>query len=149
MSHPELPQVLLVEDNPNNRELLLKYFAKANNLGHLQCIVIPAIDGKEAIELMMSNQPDVILCDVVMPELDGFDVLTTYKNEYVKNKLPSQFVFLTSDAQQRQRAFEEGADGFVVKEGMNYYTFTMTLRAHFKISHFQRALLNLGVEFSN
>lgn len=77
------------------------------------CTVITAESGEEGIQKFKSQNPDIVLCDLMMPEMDGFDVLTTIKK---MGKVPV-FLFVTADVQDhtQQKALELGAKGLISK----------------------------------
>lgn len=81
--------------------------------------VITAYDGLEALELAKSELPDLILCDIVMPEIDGFAVLKEIRETDAIATTP--FIFLTAftDAKNQRIATEMGADDFIYKNEIN------------------------------
>jgi CRP-like cAMP-binding protein len=101
--------VLLIEDNQDIRE------STAEVLELADFTVFTAENGKKGIELAQSNPPDIILCDIMMPELDGYGVLYLLnKNETTAN-IP--FIFLTAKAERTdmRRGMEMGADDYLTK----------------------------------
>lgn len=101
--------ILIADDNETDRMILRTIVRKE---GHQ---VLMAADGKEAISVFKENRPDLILLDVIMPELDGFEVArqvrVILKDDYVP------IVFLTSlqDAESLARCLESGGDDFLSK----------------------------------
>ena len=77
--------------------------------------VITAYNGKEGLEKVESEQPDLIILDVNMPEMDGFEVCRTLKSDDRYNKIP--IIFLSAMAQQDEinAGKKAGADAYVVK----------------------------------
>ena len=77
--------------------------------------VVTAKDGKEGLEKVESEKPDLIILDVKMPEMDGFEVCRILKNDSRYNKIP--IIFLSAMAQQDdfKTGKEVGADAYVVK----------------------------------
>lgn len=104
-----MKKILLIEDNPDVRENACEILELANY--H----VIAAEDGKSGIKKIEAEQPDLILCDIMMPELDGFGV------RHLINKTPKlatiPFIFLTSktDAASWRKGMELGADDYLFK----------------------------------
>ena len=101
--------VLLIEDNhdvrENTRELLeLEDYS-----------VITAHNGKAGLSLAKENIPDIILCDVLMPEASGFQVIDGLKKDTATAHIP--FIFLTASVEKKEveKAFEMGADGYIRK----------------------------------
>jgi len=70
--------VLVVDDNPQNLELLLAY------LEDLDCKTVSATQGAEAVDKAKQILPDLILLDVMMPKMSGFEVCKRLKNDYRK-----------------------------------------------------------------
>ncbi|MFQ6026503.1 MAG: response regulator, partial [Dehalococcoidia bacterium] len=66
-----MPKILVVDDEPNIREVIKRLLSKE---GHE---VIEATNGSEALEIVSYGSPDIILLDVAMPVMDGFEVLRT------------------------------------------------------------------------
>lgn len=101
--------VLIAEDND-----LIRTLVKVA-LRPLGCTVVEAVDGKEAIRLVVEHEPDLILLDVVMPNMDGFSVLEMIRGE---NICPDcLIVMLTTAATQADldHGKESGANGYIVK----------------------------------
>ncbi|GAV32076.1 response regulators consisting of a CheY-like receiver domain and a winged-helix DNA-binding domain [Coriobacteriaceae bacterium EMTCatB1] len=102
-------RILIADDNMQIRMLV-----KAA-LRQLDCEIVEAVDGEEALERAVAEPPDLLLLDVTMPKLDGFEVL-----EFLR-KRPStadiKVVMLTTAAQKTdlQRGVELGCDEYVVK----------------------------------
>lgn len=102
-------KILLIEDNPDIRENTAEILelAKYN--------VITAENGKVGVEKALQEKPDLIICDIMMPVLDGYGVLHLInKNEDLKN-IP--FIFLTAKAERNdfRKGMEMGADDYVTK----------------------------------
>jgi two-component system response regulator ResD len=99
-------KVLVADDDPNVCEIIRLYFQK-NNFE-----VIEAQNGKEAIEKFESDKPDIILLDIMMPELDGYDVC-----KYIRNKTDVPIIMLSAKDEEFDRiiGLEIGADDYVTK----------------------------------
>jgi CheY-like chemotaxis protein len=102
-------RVLVAEDNPTNRELLrelldLKGYA-----------ISEAGDGKEALEMIEQDPPDLLLLDLNMPVLDGFGVIAKVRGNPAWSHLP--VVAVTANAMQgdKERILAAGFDGYVSK----------------------------------
>lgn len=102
-------KILIIEDNNDIRENVVEI------LGLAGYTVFEADNGKTGIELAVNNLPDVILCDIMMPELDGYGVL------FMLNKNPETaaipFIFLTARAERidQRKGMEMGADDYLTK----------------------------------
>ena len=133
-------KVLIVEDNEPTRKLMVKYFLKARENKHLNCEVFEAADGKEAIAILNKNLPDVILADINMPVMDGFKFLEYFRKSYLKKHPFSFFCFLSGSVEEKKDAFRKGAMGFIAKDEMNYYVFTLQLKAWLRMVFLERTL---------
>jgi CRP-like cAMP-binding protein/CheY-like chemotaxis protein len=102
-------KVLIIEDNDDIRENVIEILELAGYT------VTSASNGKAGVELAFSDIPDIILCDIMMPELDGYGVL------YLLSKRPETiaipFIFLTAKAEHfdRRKGMEMGADDYLTK----------------------------------
>jgi DNA-binding response OmpR family regulator len=76
---------------------------------------LPAENGRLGIELAKKQKPDLILCDVLMPELDGYGVITALRADAETVSIP--FIFLTAKAEKLDidAGMNLGADGFITK----------------------------------
>jgi two-component system, OmpR family, response regulator CpxR len=99
-------KLLLADDDARLSELIKEYF---NGEGYE---VIHAWNGREAIELMNQASPDVVILDVMMPELDGFETL---KQIRVKSKIPVIMLTAKGDDIDRILGLEMGADDYLSK----------------------------------
>jgi len=101
--------VLVVEDEPLTRELI------ATALQRDGYDVITAADGVEALARVVEFPPDLVISDVTMPNLEGVGFLRKLRADAKTNALP--FIFVTSRDSQEEvvRAFDEGADDYIVK----------------------------------
>ncbi len=119
MSLTLIGTILIVEDSPSELELMSHYL---NESGYN---VIKASGAKEALEKAMSEEPDVIVTDVVMPGMSGFELCRSLKRNPVTQKVP--IVICSSKNQEIDRlwAMRQGADAYVTKP----YTREQLLRA--------------------
>lgn len=104
-----MKKILLIEDNDEIRENTAEILELANYK------VLTASNGKLGIETALAQLPDLIVCDIMMPVLDGFGVLhALQKNESVKN---TPFIFLTAKTERSdlRRGMELGADDYITK----------------------------------
>ncbi|MEQ8705978.1 MAG: response regulator [Phaeodactylibacter sp.] len=104
-----MKKILVIEDNEEVRENLEEIL----ELSGYQ--VITAEDGKVGVEKALTSPPDLILCDVMMPHLDGFGVLNILSKKSVTSNVP--FVFLTAKTEKTdfRRGMNLGADDYVTK----------------------------------
>lgn len=106
----DLTRILCVEDEPDLlNDLLLE-------LGDMGYFTVAELDGPGALEKLAATSPDLVICDVQLPGVDGLDVLASLRqSEGGKGRIP--FILLTAydDADFRRRADELGADAYLVK----------------------------------
>src|SRR3984893_7507514 len=104
-----LARILVVDDNEVNVELLVVILASEHY------VVSTAFDGFEALAKIAAEKPDIVLLDVMMPGLDGFEACRRIKADPVMADIPVIMVTALSDADDLVRGFEVGADDFVTK----------------------------------
>ena len=102
-------KILLIEDNEDVRENTAEILELASYR------VITAPDGKEGVELAKSELPDLIICDIMMPGLDGYGVLHLLSKDPALSSVP--FIFLTAKAERSdmRRGMDMGADDYITK----------------------------------
>ncbi len=101
--------ILLIEDNDDIRENTAEILELSNYK------VIVAENGKAGVEKALEHTPDLIICDIMMPVLDGYGVLhAVHKNERIKN---TPFIFLTAKSERNdfRKGMELGADDYITK----------------------------------
>ena len=103
------PKILVVDDKPMNVELLEAQLSVAG-YG-----VVTAYSGKEALEKVESEQPDLILLDVVMPGLNGFDIIKILRGKVETMFIPVVMVTALNEMKDKIKAIESGADNFLTK----------------------------------
>lgn len=104
-----MPNILVIEDNAEVRDNL------GDILGLAGYEVLQAPNGKEGIQLARREHPDLILCDIMMPDLDGFGVLKILSEGPDTVGIPFIFVTAKSEQDDLRRGMNLGADDFVTK----------------------------------
>ncbi len=111
---PEEPQpsskVLVVDDNVQNLELLIEYLRTMDNVETLT-----AADGLEALETVRQQEPDLILLDIMMPRMSGFEVCRKLKSAPETRDIPIIMVTALNELGDIERAVESGTDDFLSK----------------------------------
>lgn len=104
-----MKKILLIEDNPDVRENTAEILKLANYT------VITAKNGKEGVALAQSEKPNLIICDIMMPLLDGHGVLHMLAKNDETSSIP--FIFLTAKAERSdfRKGMEMGADDYITK----------------------------------
>lgn len=102
-------KILVIEDEPNIREAI------KDTLEFAGYTVASASNGNEGIDLALSFAPDLILCDIMMPECDGFEVLEVVNGN--PSTLATPFIFLTAKAtkEDQRSGMAKGADDYLTK----------------------------------
>ena len=101
--------LLLVEDNEDNRIIYCTV------LRHLGYEVIEAQDGVRAVELARSVQPDLILMDISIPVIDGWEATQVLKHDPDTRNIPIIALTAHALASDREKAMEVGCDGYLAK----------------------------------
>src|ERR1022692_2956003 len=104
-----MKNILVIDDNTDIRE------NTAEILGLAGYKVFTAENGKKGVEIAISEKPDVIICDIMMPELDGYGVLHLVRKNPDTEHIP--FIFLTARTERSdfRKGMEMGADDYITK----------------------------------
>ena len=100
----KLPLILVVDDNQQNLELIQAY------LEDLKCQTAAARDGIEALEMVARQKPDLILLDVMMPRMSGFEVCRRLKNNPETGDIPVIMVTALNEFGDIERGIDSGTD---------------------------------------
>ncbi len=103
------PKVLIVDDDKENVDLIA-YFLKPQNYQ-----VITAHDGVQALQLVEKENPDIILLDIKLPKMDGFEVCERVKKKASSQFIPIIMITALKDLKSKIRSLEAGADDFISK----------------------------------
>jgi CheY-like chemotaxis protein len=103
------PTILLVEDNEDNRRIY------STILAHSGYRVLEAIDGEQGIALAMSEIPDLILMDVSIPKINGWDATRQLKANPATMGIPIIALTAHALASDREKATDVGCDGYIAK----------------------------------
>ena len=102
-------RILVIEDNEDNLTLMRLLLERA------EYEVLTAIDGVTGLECASTEQPDVILLDLAMPEMNGWEVARELKANILTRNIPIIAVTAHSFPKDRERAFEAGCDAIIGK----------------------------------
>lgn len=103
------PKILIADDNAQNRELLEALLTK------FDCETEFSVDGQDTLDKVQAFQPDLILLDVMMPKLNGFEVCRKLKSDRATSKIMILMVTALSELGDIERAVEAGTDDFLSK----------------------------------
>ena len=103
-----LPSLLVVDDQPVNIQALYRIFAPDHR-------VLMATSGAKALALCAEDPPDLVLLDVVMPEMDGHEVCARLKADEATRNIPVIFVTSHTNAEEETKGLELGAIDFIAK----------------------------------
>ena len=103
------PKVLIVDDTPENIQVLMETLKG-------QYTIVAAINGEKALKLALTEPlPDIILLDIMMPEMDGYEVCRRLKSEESTKNIPVIFVTAKSEVEDETLGFELGAVDYITK----------------------------------
>ncbi len=120
--------VLVVDDNEQNLELLVAY------LEDVDCDIAEASDGAGALELIDEFPPDLILLDVMMPKMSGFEVCRRLKADAETSHIPVIMVTALNEMGDIERAIAVGTDDFLSKP-VNKWELVTRVRTMLKLKH--------------
>lgn len=106
---PQSAAILIVDDNVANAELLEAYLKGSPWRLEL------ALSGSEALEKVQSAKPDLILLDIMMPDMSGFEVCRTLKSDPATRDIPIVMVTALTELEDVEKAVEAGTDDFLSK----------------------------------
>jgi diguanylate cyclase (GGDEF)-like protein len=101
--------ILVVDDVPINIQLLTTYLSSEGYS------IVSAKDGAEAVEKIQTLHPDLVLLDVMMPKLNGFQVCQIIKSNEATNFIPVIMVTALNELEDKIKGMESGADDFITK----------------------------------
>lgn len=104
-----MARILVIDDETPIRENLARFLVLE---GHE---VLQAIDGRAGLDAIRAHKPDFILCDVMMPQLDGFEVLEATQADPALRGIPFVFLSASAEPEKLEAALQQGASGYVTK----------------------------------
>ncbi len=123
-----LPIVLVVDDNQQNLELIQAY------LEDIECETAAAYDGVEALERVARAKPDLVLLDVMMPKMSGFEVCRRLKSNPDTSDIPVIMVTALNEFGDIERGIDSGTDDFISKP-INRLELLTRVRTMLKLKH--------------
>lgn len=133
------PLVLVVDDNPNNIQ------AVGANLLRQNIGLLMAADGKRALEAVQAKKPDLILLDIMMPGMDGFEVARQLKANPETQDIPIIFLTAKTATEDILQGFEIGAVDYITKP-FNAAELITRVNTHLKLKRYQDIILQKNEE---
>jgi putative two-component system response regulator len=133
MESVERPEVLIVDDTPVNLLLLTRILEK-------EYLIRSARSGQEALNTSFASPPDLILLDIMMPEMDGFEVCRRLKDNPSTTHIPVIFITAKNEVEDEELGFSLGAADFIHKP-ISAPIVMSRVRTHLKIKFMQDYLL--------
>ena len=104
-----MKKILLIEDNPN---VLLNTSRMLQAEGYM---IISADNGRTGLEMAQQHIPSLIICDIMMPEIDGYGVIAALRNNPSTTTIPFIFLSAKSDKNDFRQGMELGSDDYLTK----------------------------------
>lgn len=114
LPNPDIPTILLVEDNDDMRLFLRNIFRQDYR-------VLEAQQGEEGLSLARAQQPDIVLTDLMMPVMDGLQLVAALKNNLSTSHIPIVLLTAKEAIESRLSAMKEGADDYITKPFSTLY----------------------------
>lgn len=109
MTQRNKKRILLIEDEPE-QAMMIKFRLEANNLE-----VVVACNGKEGMEKACGENPDLILLDVVMPQINGYETCKYLKQDPRTQNIPTIIFTASVPRDIREKCLEAGADDYIIR----------------------------------
>ena len=104
-----MSRILVVEDDAANRALLQAVLATAGYK------LLMAVDGRAGVELARCEKPDLILMDVMLPLMNGYEATHCIKQDPATRHIPIVAITANDSPRERERALDAGCDGYIAK----------------------------------
>jgi DNA-binding response OmpR family regulator len=136
---PQRSTILIVDDNLKNLKVLLDL------LKDFDFDISVAKSGEEALRRVSRRTPDIILLDVMMPGLDGFETCRRLKANEATREIPVIFMTALTDVESKLKGFEIGGVDYITKP-IEYQEAIARLNAHLTIRRLQRSMAEKNAE---
>lgn len=123
-------KILVVDDNQQNLELLIAYLEDMD----IECDIDSAVDGQQALDKIKESCPDIVLLDVMMPHISGFEVCRRIKNNPETAQLPVIMVTALTEFGDIEKAISYGTDDFISKP-VNKLELLTRVKTMLKLKH--------------
>ena len=126
--------VLIVDDNIQNLELLAAYMEEVENVE-----IVLATNGEEALEQVSRHEPDLMLLDIMMPKVSGFEVCRQLKSDPKTREIQIVMVTALNEVSDHERALDCGTDEFLTKP-VNRVELITRVKSLLRVRHLKREL---------
>ncbi len=126
-------RILIVDDNGQNVELLEAY------LGEIDCEISTAFDGDQTLARVRETPPDLILLDIMMPKISGFEVCRKLKTDPATRAIQVLMITALNQPGDIERAVQAGADDFLIKP-VNKLELLVRVRSLLRVRRLQSEL---------
>ena len=127
------PKIVIADDNAQNVELLEAYLADVD------CDLRTARDGEEAVQVVQEFKPDLLLLDVMMPRLSGFEVSRKLRSDPETKDILILMVTALNEASDFERGVQAGTDDFLTKP-VNKVELLCRIRSMLRVRHLKNQL---------
>ena len=127
------PVILIADDHPQNVELLEAY------LSGLDCEILTASDGEETLKVVAEHKPDLVLLDVMMPRVSGFEVCRTIRSDPNTCNTLILIVTALNEASDFERGVQAGTDDFLTKP-VNKVELLCRVKSLLRVRHLKNQL---------
>ena len=128
-----LPKILIADDNIQNVELLEAYLAE------VECDILTAYNGEETLTMVEKHHPDLILLDIMMPKLSGFEVCKKIRKNPETREIQILMVTALNEASDFERGVQAGTDDFLTKP-VNKVELLCRVRSLLRVRHLRTQL---------
>lgn len=125
--------ILVADDNVQNVELLEAYLAD------LDCRVVAAYDGRDTLDKVDKEKPDLILLDIMMPKISGFEICKQLKSRSDTSTIPILMITSLNESADIERGVEAGTDDFLSKP-IQKQVLLRRVQSLLKVRHLQNEL---------
>jgi PleD family two-component response regulator len=134
-------QVLIVDDTPSNLQLL------ANSIKDLNIDILYATNGYDAVSLAVKNKPELILLDIMMPGMDGYETTKKIRADRKTQDIPILFITAKSDDESIIKGFECGGQDYITKP-FNPPELRSRVLTHLELRKAQKSLAEVNKNLS-
>lgn len=131
MKNKDMQTILIVDDNEINIDILLELLSDYD--------LIAALNGKQALEIIKEDKVDLILLDIMMPSLDGFEVCKIIKSNPSYSTIPIIFLTAKNNSDDIKKGFECGAIDYITKP-FNPSELNMRIKTHMELINYKKDL---------